>query len=455
MEWIKGPLIGRGATATVSLAAGVPSGELFAVKSTELSSSKLLQTEQSFLSKLASPYVIKYMGFDIGIENNQPFYNLFLEYLPRGTLSDEIRSQGGKLSETQIRKHTWQILQGLDYLHSKGIVHCDIKSSNILMGKKETKIADLGCAKFVQKASGNGDSTTVKLSGTPLFMAPEVVLGEEQGFEADIWALGCTIIEMATGENPWIDVNDPISALYRIGFSSDLPEFPSCLSEKGKDFLSFCLKRDPKQRMTAKELLKHPFLEEIGSKSEELEEFFICSSPNSVFDRSVWDSFEVLESPLDLPSHGSSAASRIERLIRSSVLEPNWTWDDDWISVRSYDNDTMSFDNFSDSNVNGMSFLDVHQEELQVFEVVNTIRSSSFRSESVKSYDIAFNKNSIFSFNIGVYIIPIYFLSFSISVFGVYIYFLSFSWKICLHFPRIPIPISLNLDNGNDFSELV
>ncbi|XP_028117203.1 mitogen-activated protein kinase kinase kinase 17-like [Camellia sinensis] len=99
------------------------------------------------------------------------------------------------------------------------------------------EIADLGCARLA-KHGGN----TV-FSGTSVFMAPEVVSGEEQGFPADSWALGCTVIEMATGSPPWPEVNDPVSALYRIGFSGDVPEFPRWFSKPAKDFLSKCLKR--------------------------------------------------------------------------------------------------------------------------------------------------------------------------------------------------------------------
>lgn len=101
------------------------------------------------------------------------------------------------------------------------------------MGEDGAKIADLGCAKLVPEFSKNG---VPEISGTPAFMAPEVARGEEQGFPADVWAVGCIIIEMATGNNPWKELNDAVSALYKIGFSGEVPENPSWLSESGKDF---------------------------------------------------------------------------------------------------------------------------------------------------------------------------------------------------------------------------
>ncbi|EXB66329.1 Mitogen-activated protein kinase kinase kinase ANP1 [Morus notabilis] len=367
MEWTREATIGCGSTATVSLATATHSGELFAAKSTELSHSKYLQTEQSILSKLNSPYLVKYIGFDITRENSQFYYNLFMEYLPRGTLHDEIRRHGGRLEEAMIRRYTRDILQGLEYLHESGVVHCDIKSSNILIGEKNAKISDLGCAKFFEKVSKIGDSHMVVFSGTPMFMSPEVVVGQDQGFEADIWALGCTVIEMATGKNPWPEVHDPISALYRIGFSGESPEIPRWLSQKGRDFLEICLRRNPNDRMAAKELLKHPFFEDLEFASSSS-----SSSPRSVFDQSVWDSFEAMESSSDHDGVSSlnSAASRMESLIG---CEPNWIWDEDWITVRSNvkeesenlcDNEGVNVildDNISVVYGLEMSFLGVHE----------------------------------------------------------------------------------------------
>lgn len=341
MEWTRGPTIGRGSTAAVSLATAAPSGELFAVKTTELSCSVFLQKEQHFLSRLCCPRIVKYIGYDISYENNKPMYNLCMEYVPGGTLKDAIQRQGGCLVEPMIRSYTEQVLQGLEYLHMNGLAHCDIKSQNILIGKDGAKIADLGCAKLVGRVAGNGGSATSAISGTPMFMSPEVARGEEQGFAADIWALGCTIVEMATGSTPWPEMTNPVSALYRIGFSGEVPEIPRWLSSKAKDFLSKCLRRDPRERWTAKKLLEHPFIAELDSLSVVVKDF-TTSSPNSVLEQGLWDSMEVLECPRNVPHEvilSNSPAERIKRLIGSTIssvsCEPNWTWDEDWITVRS------------------------------------------------------------------------------------------------------------------------
>ncbi|KAJ8532554.1 hypothetical protein K7X08_012477 [Anisodus acutangulus] len=328
MEWTRGPIIGRGTSATVSLATN-SSGELFAVKSTNQSCSDTLQREYSLISQLNSPFLVKCFGFDITNEQN----NMFMEYIPGGTLTDLIKKQGGSLNESMIKFYAQQILLGLDYLHSIGVVHCDVKGQNILIGENGIKIADLGCAKLLGDENG--------FSGTPAFMAPEVARGEEQNFPADIWAVGCTVIEMFTGSPPWSDLKDPVSALYIIGYSGDLPQFPDSLSHDAREFLGKCLMKCPKERWTAKQLLQHPFLQSLESNSWKDEELKRDSSPTSILDQGFWNSFEVMEfSSLELSNTVDSPADRIKRLIGDegiSALKPNWVDEEGWITVRCSD----------------------------------------------------------------------------------------------------------------------
>ncbi|KAE8680229.1 myb-like protein A-like [Hibiscus syriacus] len=357
MEWIRGPAIGRGSTATVSLATVISSGELFAVKSTELCRSKLLQRENYLLSKLSCPHIVKYIGHGVTNEvNDEPTYNLCMEYVAGGTLSDEIQRVGGRLGEEKVRFYTQQIMQGLSYLHVNGVAHCDIKSQNILIGKEGAKIADLGCAKLMRKDCFD----TTMISGTPAFMAPEVARGEEQGFEADIWALGCTIIEMISGNSPWPELKDPVSALYKIGFSGEVPEIPRWLSEEGKDFLGKCLKRDLKERWTAKELLQHPFLEESETLLMEVMESTM-DSPNSVLDQGFWDSLNVMECPKN-PISMNSPADRIKKLLQSTLPPPsNWTLsEEDWITVRS-----SGIEQHSEFQFTTVSSIDSFEEQIE------------------------------------------------------------------------------------------
>ncbi|CAN8326064.1 unnamed protein product [Cochlearia groenlandica] len=339
-NWTRGPIIGRGSTATVSIATS-NSGELFAVKSAELSSSTFLQKEQSILSTLNSPHIIKYIGSDLTRESHGLVYNIFVEYVSGGNLHDLIKNSGGKLPEPEIRSYTRQILNGLMYLHERGIVHCDIKSQNVLVDENGgvLKIADLGCAKPVYESG---------FSGTPAFMAPEVARGEEQRFPADVWALGCTVIEMMTGSSPWPELNDVVAAMYKIGFSDESPGIPVTISEKGKDFLTNCLKNDPKQRLTVKELLKHPFLDDEEEESESSDCLNNTCSPCTVLDQRFWDSCEISKSRLismdredpfaDYSESCGLATDRIKKLAGSELSGvTNWDTEEDdgeWIQVR-------------------------------------------------------------------------------------------------------------------------
>ncbi|CAJ2654819.1 unnamed protein product [Trifolium pratense] len=320
MEWKRGHIIGYGSTATVSLA--TLNGDICAVKSSELSCCEPLKREQNILSSLCypNPYVVTYKGYDITMENNKLMYNLFMEYMPFGTLSQH----GGLLNEHTIVCYTRQILKGLDYLHSKGLVHCDIKGANILIGEDGAKIGDLGCAKSINEAAA-------PIRGTPIFMAPEVARGEEQGYPSDIWSLGCTMIEMATGSSPWPNVDDPISTLYHIAYSNYGPKIPCFLSHQAKDFIEKCLRRNPKERFSASQLLSHPFLEELCSNSKQVVESNSIS-PTSILEQGFWCSMEESQS---LKLENSIVDDRIKRLAGEPCLA-RWhdNHDDNWITIR-------------------------------------------------------------------------------------------------------------------------
>ncbi|KAK4588408.1 hypothetical protein RGQ29_019410 [Quercus rubra] len=339
MDWTRGQIIGRGSSATVSVAKVHGSGEIFAAKSTELSQSEFLKREQRILSTISCPQIVAYKGCNVSSENGKLLYNLFMEYAPRGTLIDAIHSQGGGLGEATIQAYTRKIVLGLEFLHSNSIVHCDIKCHNILVTNDGVKIADLGCARELDDVS----SADLAIAGTPVFMAPEVARGEQQGFPADVWALGCTMIEMATGRAPWPGVSDPVSALYRIGYSGEVPEVPNFMSKQAKDFLGMCLKRDPMERWSASELLNHSFLEEPKFQLKEVNSFD-SDTPTCVLDKGFWESMEEPETnpSTTYKSSLNSVKERIQRLSEGSTTlcqqKPNWACEEDWVTVRSNSN---------------------------------------------------------------------------------------------------------------------
>jgi hypothetical protein len=165
-------------------------------------------------------------------------------------------------------------------------------------------------------------------------MAPEVARGEQQGPAADVWALGCTVVEMATGRPPWSGVDgDALSAMHRIGYTDAVPEVPQWLSAEAKDFLARCLIRRRTDRCTAAQLLEHPFLAAavLDTKLEAVAGKWV--SPKSTLDAALWESESDSEEAEDELSH--SMADRIKALACLASTLPDWDSDEGWIDVLS------------------------------------------------------------------------------------------------------------------------
>ncbi|XP_062012092.1 mitogen-activated protein kinase kinase kinase 3-like [Rosa rugosa] len=190
IQWQKGDLIGSGAFGRVYMGMNTESGELIAVKEAH---TKVLQDEVRLLENLSHPKIIRCLG----TEREDETLTMLLEYVPGGSIQ-ALLEKFGSFSVPVIKRFTKQLLLALEYLHKKGIIHGDIKGANILVDNKgRIKLADFGASK---QAAVSGAKPT---RGTPYWMAPEVIRGTGHDFSADIWSVGCTVIEMATGNPPW------------------------------------------------------------------------------------------------------------------------------------------------------------------------------------------------------------------------------------------------------------
>ncbi|KAI9223256.1 kinase [Blastocladiella britannica] len=275
LKWLRGALIGQGSFGSVYMGLHGITGMLMAVKQVELPADspdtppavvgrkvrmvEALQHEISFLKEIRHDHIVRYLGSRI--EGN--FFNIFLEYVPGGSIH-AVLQQWNALPEPIVKNYLRQVLLGLTYLHHHEIIHRDIKAANILVDNKGcVKISDFGISKRVgpdkSSASNNSGGVGLSLQGSVYWMAPEVVKHLRYTRKADIWALGCLVIEMFTANHPWPNASQ-VEAIFKIG--SDLkPEVPTDgVGPEALDFMQLTFRSNYLERPSADELLLHPFV---------------------------------------------------------------------------------------------------------------------------------------------------------------------------------------------------
>jgi serine/threonine protein kinase len=117
----------------------------------------------------------------------------------------------GKLNESVAASYVVKILEGLIYLHQNDIVHCSLKAANILTtGNGEIKLSDFGASLNLRVMKREMQDVT----GTPNWMAPEVIEHKGASTKSDIWSVGCTVVELVTGRPPYTETPSPMSGVW-------------------------------------------------------------------------------------------------------------------------------------------------------------------------------------------------------------------------------------------------
>ncbi|KAJ7456581.1 hypothetical protein FB451DRAFT_1511621 [Mycena latifolia] len=328
IRWQQVKFIGAGAFGSVYSAVNLDNLTVMAVKEIkfqELSGLPNLyaqiKDELSVMELLHHPNIVEYYG----IEVHRDKVYIFEEYCQGGSLA-ALLEHGRIEDESIIQIYTMQMLDGLAYLHDKGIVHRDIKPDNILLDHRGViKFVDFGAAKILAKnqrtiqrtrrgldpsnAGVPGFPTGVNhnsLTGTPMYMSPEIIKNEKRGRRGamDVWSLGCVVLEFATGKKPWSNLDNEWAIMFHIGVATQHPPLPEPgqLSDLGVAFIKRCLTIDPMRRPTAEELKDDLWLSTL---------------------RATWGTYENGEAPADEERNfdNSAAAQEAAALHDDEVAE--------------------------------------------------------------------------------------------------------------------------------------
>ncbi|KAL8809006.1 MAG: hypothetical protein Q9200_003817 [Gallowayella weberi] len=272
LRWQQGQFVGGGTFGSVYAAINLDTNNLMAVKEIRLQDPQMIPTvagqirdEQAVLEVLDHPNIVSYYG----IEVHRDKVYIFMEYCSGGSLAT-LLEHGRIEDETVIQVYALQMLEGLAYLHQSGIAHRDIKPENILLDHNGViKFVDFGAAKIIARqgktlqpqdaGAGRVPGKQKSMTGTPMYMSPEVIKGQNEGRHGaiDVWSLGCVILEMSTGRRPWASLDNEWAIMYNIA-QGNPPQLPNKdqLSPEGIEFLKRCFDRDPRKRASAAELLQ-------------------------------------------------------------------------------------------------------------------------------------------------------------------------------------------------------
>ncbi|KAK9746504.1 Protein tyrosine and serine/threonine kinase [Popillia japonica] len=242
---------------------GILNNEEVAVKKVQ----DIKETDIKNLRKLNHPNIVKFKG----VCTQSPCFCVIMEYCPYGPLYDLLRNQHEIITPGRVVTWSKQIASGMHYLHSHKIIHRDLKSPNVLIGKDELiKISDFGTSR-----TWNEVSTKMSFGGTVAWMAPEAIKEHPCSEKIDIWSFGVVLWELLTCEIPYKDM-ERTAIMYMVGMGKLRPPIPSTCPEGFKLIMQMCWKYNPKERPSFKLICNHLEIAsvEILSNYNKDEQFF-------------------------------------------------------------------------------------------------------------------------------------------------------------------------------------
>ncbi|KAH6791562.1 CBL-interacting protein kinase 9 [Perilla frutescens var. hirtella] len=246
-----GKTLGQGSFAKVKFATNIQTGDRVAIK---IIQRQHIKREISTMKMIKHPNVVNL----VEVMASKTKIYIVLEYVNGGELFDKI-AKYGKLKEDAARKYFQQLINVVDYCHSRGVYHRDLKPENLLLDSYGTlKVSDFGLSAFSKQVREDGLLHTA--CGTPNYVAPEVLTDKGyDGTSADVWSCGVILFVLMAGYLPFDEPN--LMALYKKIQRAEF-SFPSWFSMGAKKLIKRILDPNPLTRMTIPEILENQWFRE-------------------------------------------------------------------------------------------------------------------------------------------------------------------------------------------------
>ncbi|XP_052800386.1 uncharacterized protein LOC128231503 isoform X2 [Mya arenaria] len=260
--------IGKGACGAVFLVRHKESRKLFARKTIELDEGKKTRTKEAvqkearILAQLKHPHIVSY--HDSFFDEDFEYLNIIQDYCDGGNMDDKIKAAAMKskhFEELQIMEWFLQIIMAVQYIHSKKVLHRDLKAENVFLTKKNVvKIGDFGISKVLE----NTVDVAQTIVGTPSYLSPELCQDIPYSSKSDIWAVGCLLYEMCALKPPF-DAQNLISLFFKI-IKCEYDKIPSIYSPALQNLVEMILVKTPDDRPSASAILNTSLVKEHLAK---------------------------------------------------------------------------------------------------------------------------------------------------------------------------------------------